>query len=135
MLSGNDNTNYPVCGLKSYARDGDTNQRIGFDLSEDGQQIFVGTGSNEGVVKIYDTAKSTLEYVIDVDSGQGRDAVNGVSVVNVGSKRLLAVAVGSRHFVEESDEDVENLSLPSPGSLRLYAFNSRETAKEENVIE
>ena len=47
-LSGKDldgNGRRPICGLQSYARDGDTNQRLGFDLGGRGKIMFVGGGS------------------------------------------------------------------------------------------
>ncbi|KAL7535054.1 hypothetical protein ACHAXR_006242, partial [Thalassiosira sp. AJA248-18] len=54
-LSGKDldGDSRPICGLQSYARDGDTNQRLEFDLDGCGKRLFVGSGSSEGVVKIY----------------------------------------------------------------------------------
>eukprot|EP00956_Cyclotella_meneghiniana_P008886 scaffold12152_cov52-Cyclotella_meneghiniana.AAC.4 len=123
MLSCNNNNRktYPICGLKSYARDGDTNQRLGFDLDRDGKKIFVGTGCKEGTVKIYDTASSTLEYELEIDNSQCKDAVNGVSVLHTGSESLLAVATGSRSY---PDEDVEgDTPSLSSGLLQLYSIS------------
>ena len=103
----------PVCGLQSFARDGDTNQRLEFDINLEGNTIFVGCGSSEGVVKIYDTTSGKLQntlQVFDEDSGY-RDAINGVSYLSYhgGSNNngLLAVSVGSRTF-DEPDDEVSN---------------------------
>lgn len=111
---------HPVCGLRSFARDGDTNQRIGFDLNEDGSKVFVGTGSSEGVVKVYDVSNSAPESEINIRSGLSNDAINGVSFKNVGFSRILAVAAGSRHYDDHSDEGCEELLPQSPGSLQLH---------------
>lgn len=135
MLSSCNNTtntnnrkkSYPICGLKSYARDGDTNQRLGFDLDRDGKRIYVGTGCKQGVVKIYDTASSTLECEVEIDNNNGgpcKDyyAVNGVSVLHrTGSESLLAVATGSRSYPDEDVEDASSLS--SSGLFQLYSIS------------
>ncbi|EED89086.1 predicted protein [Thalassiosira pseudonana CCMP1335] len=123
-------SSYPICGLQSYGRDGDTNQRLDFDLDSTGGRIFVGSGSKEGVVRIYDARSGTLEDEIDLgwrEEGLGcRDAVNGVSYVEGfnGGRPLLAVAVGSRRYCEQKEEDEEDDDLDvSPectGFLRLY---------------
>mmetsp|Transcript_11943 Transcript_11943/g.17136 ORF Transcript_11943/g.17136 Transcript_11943/m.17136 type:complete len:519 (+) Transcript_11943:46-1602(+) len=116
-----------ICGLQSYARDGDTNQRLEFDLDTNGQRMFVGSGSSEGVVKVYDANTGKLDDEFKVVDGGG-DAVNGVSFIphpfgkNDGDG-LLAVAVGSRHFHEEdlSDNESEKDAIPrNPGFLQLY---------------
>jgi len=116
-----------ICGLQSYARDGDTNQRLEFDLDTNGNRMFVGSGSSEGMVKIYDVNTGKLDDEFKVVDGGG-DAVNGVSFIphpfgmNDGDG-LLAVAVGSRHFYEEdlSDNESEREDVPrNPGFLQLY---------------
>ena len=107
-----DGTSRPICGLQSYARDGDTNQRLEFDLDSSGNKIFVGSGSKEGLVKIYDVRNGALEDDLDMMEEDGnlahRDAVNGVSYFETpninGVDGLLAVAIGSRHF-----DDPENI--------------------------
>ena len=126
MLSSNDKNTHPICGLKSYARDGDTNQRIDFDLDNYGKKLYIGTGSNESVVKIYDTATSTLDHEMSIENNQCKYASNGVSFLNIGSQKLLAVATGSRHFSDESDdEDDEELEILSPGCLQLYSIDNQ----------
>ena len=120
-----------ICGLQSYARDGDTNQRLEFDLDSNGSRMFVGSGSNEGVVKIYDVNTGKLDDEFKAVDGGG-DAVNGVSFIphpfgkNDGDG-ILAVAVGSRHFHEEdlSDNESERKAIPrDPGFLKLYEIKS-----------
>ena len=133
MLSSNDKSTHPICGLKSFSRDGDTNQRIDFDLDNDGKKLYIGTGSNEGVVKIYDTVTSTLEYEMSIENKLSKHAVNGVSFLNIGSQKLLAVATGYRYFSDESgDEDDEDLAVLSPGYLQLYSIGSQD--KENRTI-
>lgn len=123
-----------ICGLQSYARDGDTNQRLEFDLDTNGDRLFVGSGSSEGVVKVYDVNSGKLNDEFKVVDGGG-DAVNGVSFIphpfgkNDGDG-LLAVAVGSRHFHEEelSDNESETKTIPrEPGFLQLYEIKQKQT--------
>ena len=89
--------------------------------------MFVGSGSSEGMVKVYDVNTGKLDDEFKVVDGGG-DAVNGVSFIphpfgkNDGDG-LLAVAVGSRHFYEErlSDNESETEEVPrNPGFLQLY---------------
>lgn len=125
----------PICGLQSYARDGDTNQRLGFDLDSTGNRIFVGCGDRESLVKIYDVRNGQINYELELfDScDKKKHAVNGVSYFEsphlLGNNGLLAVAVGSRHFNDpvhdEADETYlqEETLCPNhciPGYLRLY---------------
>jgi len=125
----------PICGLQSYARDGDTNQRLGFDLDSTGNRIFVGCGDRESLVKVYDVRNGQINFELELfDScGKKKHAVNGVSYFEsphlMGNDGLLAVAVGSRHFndpeYDEADETClqEGITRPShcmPGYLRLY---------------
>ena len=124
----------PICGLRSYARDGDTNQRLEFDLDECGKRMFVGCGSSEGEVKVYNVGSGTLEDTVDIGQRCSNDAVNGVSYfahhsnnpVGFGQGKyscVLAVAVGSRHFCEPDDEsDVESEFEQCPGFLQFHAL-------------
>ena len=118
-----------ICGLQSYSRDGDTNQRLEFDLDTHGNKMFVGSGSSEGTVKIYDVTSGKLHDELKVAKG-GDDAVNGVSFFphpfgkNCGDG-LLAVAVGSRHFDEEVPSDNEGdceVLHRDAGFLQLYEW-------------
>lgn len=128
-LSGGDGR--PVCGLRSYARDGDTNQRLEFDIDDTGTSLFVGTGSSEGVVKAYDVNSGALDDTLNV-TGSGddgvvsrRDAVNGVSYFRqpTTGSGLLAVAVGSRRYDEQdSDDESECRAKPCPGLLQVYSL-------------
>lgn len=115
---------HPICGLRSFARDGNTNQRLGFDLDEYGKQIFMGTGNCDGVVKFYDVNNAAFGGEIMLNFNEeitsSRDAVNGVSFVNIGSRRLLAVAVGSRCY--EDRPNCENSIPMSSGLLQLYTL-------------
>ena len=132
-LSGQDsNGNQPICGLQSYARDGDTNQRLEFDLDEYGRRMFVGSGCSEGVVKIYDVTSGALEETLDVavDGKKKKDAVNGISYFpsQAGNSPLLAVAVGCRQYDDqESDtsdgEDGSGADKGTPGLLQLHILN------------
>jgi WD40 repeat protein len=120
---------HTICGLQSYARDGDTNQRLEFDLDTKGKRLFVGSGSSEGVVKVYDASTGKLDDELKVVC-EGSDAINGVSYTpnpfgNNDGEGLLAIAVGSRHFYEEdlSDNEIEidNVSR-NPGFLQLHGL-------------
>mmetsp|Transcript_12253 Transcript_12253/g.26468 ORF Transcript_12253/g.26468 Transcript_12253/m.26468 type:complete len:626 (+) Transcript_12253:145-2022(+) len=133
----------PMCGLRSYARDGDTNQRLEFDFDGSGERMFVGSGSKEGVVKVYDVRSGKLEDDLDVVMDKGdvprcKDAVNGVSYFPLHSNNgsgggryngILAVAVGCRRFEEqESDDDDDESSVAAgkvescPGFIQLHAL-------------
>ena len=117
-LSGNEGNigSRPICGLRSYAReDGDTNQRLQFDIDPSGKQMFVASGGvgGGGVVKIYDVESGRLTRTLSAQNNYGH-AVNGVSYFDCSGKGvgdkftgLLAVAVGSRQFrdVPSDDED------------------------------
>jgi len=137
-----DASSRPICGLTSYARDGDTNQRLEFELDETGRKMFVGCGASESCVKIYDVRSGALEDTIKVEAnrnGQCMDAVNGVSYFpllnghGIGAQKykgLLTVAVGSRRFDEQysDDEDgngVREVVEERPGALQLYAFKKK----------
>mmetsp|Transcript_25567 Transcript_25567/g.46236 ORF Transcript_25567/g.46236 Transcript_25567/m.46236 type:complete len:358 (+) Transcript_25567:252-1325(+) len=130
-----------ICGLQSYARDGDTNQRLEFDFDGSGERMFVGSGSKEGVVKVYDARSGKLEDDLDVvEKGnvpRCKDAVNGVSYFPLHSSNdsgggryngIVAVAVGSRRFEEQESEDDDDGSVaagkvePCPGFLQLHAL-------------
>ena len=141
-LSGRDdfNGNQPVCGVQSYARDGDTNQRLEFDIDDTGKRIYVGSG--DGVVKIYDITSGVLDDTLDVTSADDTrnngvekctNAVNGVSFhhCNTGESgkynvTLLSLAVGSRQYNElDSDEDNEvgcGEKQRCPGFLQLQSL-------------
>ena len=124
----------PICGLQSYARDGDKNQQLGFNMDGYGKKMFGGSGSSEGVVKVHDASSGMLEDTLDaVQSGdeQCKDAMNGVSYFhhqnNNGSSAckyigLLALAVNFRQFCEQESEDKDSngatrISEQCPGSL------------------
>ena len=123
-LSGD--SSRPVRGVASYPRDGDTNQRLGFDLDEDGNRLFA-CGA-DGTVRTYDVRRREL-----LDTMDGFDDVpNGVSYFDAGvwGRRggLLSVATGSRRFEDTYDEgDDDGREDPSgstvddtPGSLEIY---------------
>ena len=126
----------PICGLRSYARDGDTNQRLEFDFDDCGKRMYVGCGSNEGEVKVYNVGSGALEDTVDVGQRCCDDAVNGVSYfahnsnnqLDVGRGKfngMLAVAVGSRRFYEpelDNEGDVESKDEQRPGFLQFHAL-------------
>jgi len=124
VLSGN--SSHPVQGIASYYRDGDSNQRLEFDIDDDGHRLFV--GSKDKSLKIYDVKNGNLIKNLDGFS----DAVNGVSCLRgehqCGRKILFSVSSGSRRFNEsyhdssddeQSEKIVENVP---PGALELYSI-------------
>ncbi len=120
VLSGSDS--YPIRGLMSFPRESDTNQRLEFDLSEDGTTLI--TASQDKTVKIYDTMDGSLLRVI-----QGfDDVVNGVSLKkDLNGKEILAVAVGARRFTDEvsnSGSEMPKVTNEVPGSLSLYRIGN-----------
>ena len=140
-LSGNEDRkgSRPICGLRSYAReDGDTNQRLQFDIDPFGKQMFVASGGvSGGLVKIFDVDSGRLERTLSVDNTNGH-AVNGVSYIDYSGKGivgdtkltgLLAVAVGSRQFhdMPSDDEDDSDIAVTvykeCHGSLQLYGIS------------
>ena len=116
MLS--DQSESCVHGLASYEREGDTNQKLQFDLDENGVRLFV--ACRDDCVKIYDVKSRKI-----VSSISGLcDAANGVSYCE--GQGMLAVSVGARRF-EEFDEKNNRKKLPGgaashvpPGDLELY---------------
>lgn len=123
MLSGD--TSHPIRGVASFPRDSDTNQRLEFDLDQDGRRLFV--ASQDCSVKVYDTLTQRLLHTLD----GFHDAVNGVSFSNHCGKSLLAVASGARRFDDRDDNDsystclsqeMNDKELPynPPGCLSLY---------------
>ena len=119
MLSDNpENQSHPIQGFGSFATKNDTNQRIEFDLDEQGKTIFV--GGRDECVRIYDVHSGELLDRISIVG----DAANGVSFKQVAQTRMLAVATGSRHFQTDNSEDDEQNSrtqkVAAPGFLRLY---------------
>jgi WD40 repeat protein len=130
VLTGSDS--HPIRGIMSFPRESDTNQRLEFDLNEDGTNLF--TASKDKCVKIYDAKNGTLLKRIDGFD----DVVNGVSFkTDTTGKGLLAVAAGARRFTEVYDNEEDNgetmsksalcddgdqrrTSHDPPGSLSLY---------------
>eukprot|EP00804_Cyclotella_cryptica_P014261 CCRYP_018654-RA/>CCRYP_018654-RA protein AED:0.02 eAED:0.02 QI:0/-1/0/1/-1/0/1/0/490 len=116
---------HPVCGLQSFARDGNTNQRLDFDVDEYGEKIFMGTGRSDGVVKFYNRSNATVggEIKLNLEDEKSplRDAVNGVSFMTICNRSVLAVAVGSRRY--EDQPDCENSVPMKTGLLQLYILD------------
>jgi hypothetical protein len=121
MLSGDpDYQSRPVCGFASFATENDTNQRLQFDISSDGQTVYV--GGRDKCLRMYNIASGDLDGTIEdgID-----DAVNGVSCSSqVNGKAFLALAIGSRQFPSEDDldQDCVACSTHTAGSLRLYSI-------------
>ena len=120
VLSGNNS--HPIQGIMSFPRENDTNQRLEFDLSEDGTKLF--TASQDKSVKIYDVKTGTLiKNIRGFD-----DAVNGISFKSTAGNDLLSVAAGARRFDEDYyndetcdlDSNMEKGNDFTPGSLSLY---------------
>lgn len=121
VLSGSDS--HPVRGVMSFPRESDTNQRLGFDLNDNGTRLYA--GSQDKTIKIYDAQKGNLLKSIDGFD----DAVNGVSYKRNGEgKEYIAASDGARRFnddysLEEEDDaeqgKKENINC-IPGSLSLY---------------
>ena len=129
MLSDNNQEYTPVRGIASYQTASDTNQRLEFDLSDDGNTLFV--GGRDRCVRIYDTKSGNLLNKLE----QMDDAVNGVSFARFSntSQTFLATASGSRRFaIDKDDSDNEDRNQMDdspgtpPGSLRLYNISKKE---------
>ena len=134
VLTGSES--HPIRGIMSFPRESNTNQRLEFDLSEDGTKMF--TASQDKTVKIFDTSKGTLIKTIEGFD----DVVNGVSVKkDFNGKEILAVASGARRFNEFNNDDNDEINSDdgvqsekmlcdsndekasiraAPGSLSLY---------------
>ena len=123
VLSGSDS--HPVRGIMSFPRESDTNQRLEFDLNENGTRLYA--SSQDKKMKIYDAQKGTLITCINGFD----DVVNGVSYKrDATGKEYIAAAVGARRFnhdysEEEEDNDIgqqtdDSLNKIVPGSLSLY---------------
>lgn len=118
VLSGSDS--HPIRGLMSFPRESDTNQRLEFDLSEDGTTLI--TASQDKTVKIYDTMDGSLLRII-----QGfDDVVNGVSLKkDLNGKEILTVAIGARRFVDdEGTDEVSDLGSEMPKVTKVPGFLS-----------
>lgn len=119
MLGTNDRGKRTHAGLASFERDGDTNQKLQFDIDDETNRLFV--GSQDKCVKIYDTSSRALLTTI---SGLS-DSANGVSYFN----KMLAVSLGARKFNNLQEEDDESTSFSdyppasSTGSLELYQID------------
>jgi WD40 repeat protein len=116
MLTGN--ASFPIRGIAAFPRDGDTNQRLEFDLDKSGRRLFA--PSQDGSVKIYDIQSGSLLESIDGFD----DAVNGVSFLRNESQQedILALTVGARRF-NECYEDIptdQRQNDELPGSLQLH---------------
>lgn len=142
---------HPIRGLGSFSTVSNTNQRLEFDISDDGRTLFV--GGMDRCVRIYDTQSAQLLAKIDdLD-----DAANGVSFTRLSNQNsYLSIATGSRRFPDievEEDEDEEatnqqqNMDMDQkdenhtkstaaqpPGYLRLYQLDDqkpKQTSAEE----
>ena len=116
MITGD--TSHSIHGALAFMRAGDTNQRMTFDLDQEGRRLF--TSSQDSSVKVYNAANGKLENVID----DCNEAVNGVSFVRTQNNiDLLAVSTGTRHFHEDSEDPVQDEKDQGIGSLRLYSLS------------
>lgn len=131
MLSDT-NESHPVRGIGSFRTASNTNQRLEFDLNDDGSILYV--GGMDRCVRIYDTKSGKSLGTIDALE----DVANGVSFARLSNKKsYLAVASGSRRFKEKDEEEEEgddqhgeNYQPPeAPGHLRVYQLN--DTIRED----
>lgn len=125
MLSDNQDAT-PVRGIGSFPAALNTNQRLEFDLSDDGSMLFV--GGVDQCVRIYDTQSGKLVDKID----QLDDTTNGVSFTRLSNHTsYLAVATGSRRFPQDNDDGSEEdehqgEDSRAPGYLRLYKLAQKD---------
>lgn len=122
MMTGQDSSR-PICGIKSYATDHDTNQRLEFDFDENGRLVV---GGRDNCVRIYDVPTGLL-----VDTLDGlHSAANGVSCHG----SLVTVAVGSRVFptVEDYDKEGDEEIVAAKGSLEMYKVTSVPFSGKDN---
>lgn len=88
MMTDMVNATRPICGVKSYAANHNSNQRLQFHVQDD--RVYIGDRDN--TVKIYDITSGDLMETIEMG-----DVVNGVSV----HSDFMAVSLGERAFAEE----------------------------------
>ena len=137
MLSGNSEyQSEPLRGIRSFATQADTNQRLQFDVDRSGRRIYI--GGLDARVRCYDTSTGKLEGILgeeeDGSSSIFDQAVNGVSLCNTGadgsqqetSNRLVA-ATGERQFPSEHDLDQDAVECQNvPGKLHLLQLQEHE---------
>lgn len=119
-MLGSTQRSRPSAGLASYERDGDTNQKLQFDIGEENNRLFV--GSRDKCVNIYDISSRKLVSKIS----HLNDAANGVSYS--GTNKMLAVSIGERTFPSVEDYDENSLSptssfVATSGVLDLYRIH------------
>jgi len=118
-------------GVASYATCNETNQRLQFEL-EGSERLWI--GGQDNCVRVYNLLDGTLVSRL----GDFEDAVNGVSLHTTGRRRLLATAVGTRHF--PSDEDWETdcphqiVDSRAGGSLSLSEIVEQECPGVSSVF-
>lgn len=110
MMTGQDSSR-PICGIKSYPTDNDTNQRLEFDFDENGRLVV---GGRDNCVRMYNVQTGVL---VDILDGL-QSAANGVSCHG----NLVTVAVGSRVFptLEDYDKEGDEKIVAAKGSLEMY---------------
>ena len=122
--------------VASYYRSGNTNQRLDFDLSPNGDTLFV--GGLDGRVLIYDTGCGGAEGCAKGEIGGIGDAANGVSVIGEGGggKGLaVAVAVGQRHYEIVGCSDDEDGGGGCGGEEEQQQTSSNSNKKKEKKKE
>ena len=139
MLSGHKDDSsllFPIQGILSYPRNGDTNQRIQFTLRTNPYTLEeeLITGSYNSCILIYNAKTGQLLHTMN----GFEDVVNGVSINNNNHNEiaratttLLAVAVGGRNFtcmnqdldpegVDGAESDIVKTSMGPSGYLEVY---------------
>ena len=101
MMTAPERAIQPICGVKSYAANHTTNQRMEFHVHKD-DDTLISIGDRDKMVQVYNIATGALVETIEVG-----DVVNGVSV----HSDFMAVSLGERRFEDEEMVCQGNLQL------------------------
>jgi len=113
MMTGQE-ASRPICGIKNYPTDNDTNQRLEFDFDWKGRLLI---GGKDNCVRMYNVQTGQLldriQYL--------HSAANGVSC----HEDLVVVSVGSRVFPTAENYDLEEAeaNFTEKGTLEMFKVN------------